>query len=220
MVDGLTEMFIERLNVWRNVGKNKELPKQIIIFRDGVSEGQYAQILEKEVPPLEAAFEKMYGARAKWPKLTVIIVGKRHHARFYPTKMEEASNSSNPLPGTVVDRGITNRIIFDFYLQAHDALQGTARPAHYVVLRDDNNFTANDLQNFTHKLCYLFNRASKAVSICPPAYYADLLAERGRCYLHKFLDHGLGSQGGAAYDRQNDWSSAIHPNIRDTTWYV
>ena len=26
---------------------------------------------------------------------------------------------------------------WDFFLQAHDCLQGTARPAHYVVLRND-----------------------------------------------------------------------------------
>ena len=26
---------------------------------------------------------------------------------------------------------------WDFFLQAHDCLKGTARPAHYVVLRND-----------------------------------------------------------------------------------
>lgn len=26
---------------------------------------------------------------------------------------------------------------WDFFLQAHDCIQGTARPAHYVVLRND-----------------------------------------------------------------------------------
>ena len=37
-------------------------------------------------------------------------------------------------------------------------------------------------------LCYLYGRATKAVSICPPAYYADILCERGRCYLQKYIN--------------------------------
>ncbi|KAJ6588319.1 hypothetical protein B0H19DRAFT_203261 [Mycena capillaripes] len=33
----------------------------------------------------------------------------------------------------------------------------------------------------------MFARATKAVSLVSPAYYADLACERGRCYLHKLL---------------------------------
>jgi eukaryotic translation initiation factor 2C len=84
-----------------------------------------------------------------------------------------------------VDRGITTRGVFDFYLVAHQAIKGTARPAHYIVLRDQNNFKADTIQRFTHELCYTFARATCSVSLCPPAYYADILCERGRSYLHR-----------------------------------
>jgi eukaryotic translation initiation factor 2C len=33
----------------------------------------------------------------------------------------------------------------------------------------------------------MFARATKAVSLVSPAYYADLACERGRCYLHEML---------------------------------
>ena len=61
------------------------------------------------------------------PKFTIVIVGKRHHTRFYPTSPEHAdvNHGYNPLPGTVVDRGITMPKGRDFYLQAHAALKGT-----------------------------------------------------------------------------------------------
>lgn len=52
----------------------------------------------------------------------------------------------------MVDRGCTTAREFDFFLVAHAGIQGTCRPAHYVVLRDGNNFTANELQNM---VCFL-----------------------------------------------------------------
>jgi hypothetical protein len=43
----------------------------------------------------------------------------------------------------VVDRHVTGygEGIWDFYLQPHKVLQGTAKPAHYVVLKDEIGFT-------------------------------------------------------------------------------
>lgn len=46
MIDELTEMMVERLMVFRE--RRKTLPKRIIIFRDGVSEGQFLTVLEHE----------------------------------------------------------------------------------------------------------------------------------------------------------------------------
>lgn len=65
--------------------------------------------------------------RLEPPKITIVIVGKRHHTRFYPTDENDADKKHgfNPFPGTVVDRGITMQKGFDFYLQAHAALKGT-----------------------------------------------------------------------------------------------
>jgi eukaryotic translation initiation factor 2C len=40
----------------------------------------------------------------------------------------------------------------------------------------------------------MFARATKAVSLAAPAYYADLACERGRAYLHSLL-HGI-TEGG------------------------
>lgn len=42
--------------------------------------------------------------------------------------------------------------IVDFFLQAHTALQGTAKPSHYVVIYDEMNLGAEELQTITHHL--------------------------------------------------------------------
>ena len=42
----------------------------------------------------------------------------------------------------MIDRHVTGygERIWDFYLQAHKVLQGTAKPAHYVVLKNEIGF--------------------------------------------------------------------------------
>lgn len=35
-----------------------------------------------------------------------------------------------------------------------EILQGTSRPAHYHVLWDENNFSADEIQSLTNNLCY------------------------------------------------------------------
>ena len=43
-------------------------------------------------------------------------------------------------------------LIVDFFLQAHTALQGTAKPSHYVVILDEMKLGAQELQTITHHL--------------------------------------------------------------------
>jgi len=219
MVSALKEMVVERLECWQKFN-NRQLPKKIVIYRDGVSEGQYPLVLRHELSAFHQAFEQVYKGQ-EWPKVAIIVVGKRHHTRFYPTNAADADQrSANPLPGTVVDRGIAGKILHEFWLQAHQGLQGTARPAHYVVIKDDIGFGADALEQLTHHLCYMFNRAPKAVSICPPAYYADLLCERGRAYLYSTLQENVGSDDGSYNPANAEWTDGVHANLKDSTWYI
>jgi len=128
--------------------------------------------------------------------------------------------TGNPMPGTVVDRGVTSHYLWDFFLQAHKGLQGTARPAHYIVLKDELNFSQDALESFVHRICYSFSRATKAVSICPPAYYADLICERGRMYLYSTLNENQ-SASGSAYNAQTaEWTQGVHSRLTEKTFYV
>ncbi len=241
MVADLEEMFKSRLLLWRTL--NKVLPQNILVYRDGVSEGQYQIVLEEELPLLRNACVKLYPPKEK-PAITLIIVGKRHHVRFYPTRADEADqNSWNCKSGTVVDRGVTEVRPWHFYLQAHACLKGTARSAHYYVLVDEifrarakkntdptQKNAADALEQLTHNLCYLFGRATKAVSICPPAYYADLLCERSRLYLSRFFDPSMPTvapAGPSAGERNPAMPAAtraadytIHPRLKDTMFYI
>lgn len=100
----------------------------------------------------------------------MVVVGKRHHVRFFPQRPDEADRSGNCPAGTVVDRDITHPTEFDFYLQSHSGLLGTSRPAHYNVLYDENNFTPDSLQALSFALCHVYARSTRSVSIPAPVY--------------------------------------------------
>ncbi|RUS34172.1 Piwi domain-containing protein [Jimgerdemannia flammicorona] len=114
------------------------------------------------------------------PTITFVIVQKRHHARFFPMRKQDADRTGNCLPGTVVETTITHPFEFDFceplpictfILNYEFSMECTSRPCHYHVLHDENNFTPDSLQDLTYKLCYLYGRATRAVSIVPPGTF-------------------------------------------------
>ena len=183
------------------------------------------------------------------PKLTIVICGKRHHTRFYPTERRDAAHDGNPKPGTVVDRGVTAVYDFDFFLQgdycslklfislmsrflAHGGLQGTTKPTHYYVVHDEIGFSADNLQGLTNALSYMFARATKAVSLVSPAYYADVACERGRCYLRKLLQGHIGdgtTASGSASTNEADvmkeaqalWHGGVNSDkLKNTMFYL
>ncbi|KAK3711193.1 hypothetical protein LTR37_009786 [Vermiconidia calcicola] len=178
--------------------QNKKLPSNVLYYRDGVSDSQYALVRHHEVGAIRKAFVQARAkARiitpAKAINITTVVVTKRHHTRFYPQAMDAKSitKSGNCLPGTVVDAGITSPYYSDFFLLSQNVPEknyATARPAHYFVLENGMKLTPRDLQDFTFNLCHTYGRSNTAVSYAPPAYYADRLCERGRLYLQPLQD--------------------------------
>lgn len=85
---------------------------------------------------------------------------------------------------------------------------------------------ANGIQELTHEMCYMFGRATKAVSICPPAYYADIVCTRQRAYMPDLFSDtsDTASVGGASSTSRggfgNDISKTVHPNLRNSMYYI
>ena len=81
-------------------------PHRIIIYRDGVSEGQLMYVLQHELTAIREAcimLEPEYK-----PGITFIVVQKRHHTRLFCSDKKEQSGKSGNIPaGTTVDIGIT-----------------------------------------------------------------------------------------------------------------
>lgn len=125
------------------------------------------------------------------------MASKRHHIRFFPGAAGD--KSQNPHPGTLVEKDVTHPFEYDFYLNSHSAIQGTARPTHYHVLMDEIGMSANELQNMIYEHSYQYMRSTTPVSLCkyckyphrfshlltvkvPAVYYAHLASNRARAH--------------------------------------
>ncbi|CAI7996150.1 Protein argonaute-2 (Fragment) [Geodia barretti] len=162
-------------------------PHRIIFYRDGVSEGQFQQVLQHELRSVREACMKLEDDYE--PGITFIVVQKRHHTRLFCADHKDMVGRSGNIPaGTTVDVGITHPNEFDFYLCSHAGVQGTSRPSHYHVLWDDNGFSADELQCLTYQLCHTYVRCTRSVSYPAPAYYAHLVAFRARYHLQERED--------------------------------
>lgn len=181
-------------------------PHRIIFYRDGVSEGQFSQVLLYEMDAIRKACASL--EEGYMPPVTFIVVQKRHHTRLFPAD-NQTDRSGNIQPGTVVDTKICHPTEFDFYLNSHAGIQGTSRPTHYHVLFDENRFTADALQILTNNLCYTYARCTRSVSIVPPAYYAHLAAFRARYYIEGDTSDGASSAGRGGGHFQ------VLPNVHD-----
>ncbi|KAL5969320.1 Protein argonaute-2 [Taenia solium] len=199
-------------------------PARIIYYRDGVSEGQFSNVLNHELRAIREACVRL--ELEYQPGITFVVVQKRHHTRlFCADKKDQMGRSGNIPAGTTVDHVITHPTEFDFYLCSHAGIQGTSRPSHYHVLWDDNNFSADDLQNLTYQLCHTYVRCTRSVSIPAPAYYAHLVAFRARYHLvEKEIDSGEGSQKSGNSDERTPTAMmravTVHPETLRVMYFA
>ncbi|CAF1174819.1 unnamed protein product [Rotaria sordida] len=177
IIKDLDKMLVELLQLFARSCGNR-LPNKIVFYRDGVDDGQYQKVLDNEVAKIKQAFRTIYVNRTQ-PKLTFIIVKKRHNTRFF---VYDGQGTKNVEAGTVVDQQIIHPSQFDFYLCSQAALMGTSRPALYHILHDEIGFTSDEIQQLTYWLCHTDARCSKAVSIPAPVHYAHLAAYASRTF--------------------------------------
>lgn len=183
MISDFDQILKEHLEYFEK--QRKRLPDVILYFRDGVSEGQFQQVLTIELNAMYRGCQE-YKQGYK-PKITFIVVQKRHHTRFFPPANSglgrDDHRNNNVPPGTIVDNEITHPNETQFYLVSHQSIQGVARPTKYCLLRDDSGFPIDELQTITYNLCHFFARCTRSVSYPAPTYYAHLAAARGRVYI-------------------------------------
>uniref|UniRef100_A0A914PD29 Piwi domain-containing protein n=1 Tax=Panagrolaimus davidi TaxID=227884 RepID=A0A914PD29_9BILA len=133
-------------------------PDNLIIFRNGCSEGQFRMALSTELPFATGAIRDLQSDA----KVTFVVPYRTHNLRFilenaYP---QMRPPEQNVRPGTIVDTVFVHPSYNEFYLNPHVALQGTVKAHHHynfnllMYLHDDDDLSNDAVQLLCYTLCF------------------------------------------------------------------
>ena len=134
--------------------KNKNAPKGIVIYRQGVSL-QQKEFLKTEIQQIDSV------CKTKNILYYYILVNTKTTFKFF-----EKSNKgySNPGSGLLVIDGVTNRNYFEFYIQPQEVTQGSATPTCFHVAYGNLNFPEM-IPKFTYDLCHIYSNWQGTIRI-------------------------------------------------------
>ncbi|GMT36322.1 hypothetical protein PFISCL1PPCAC_27619, partial [Pristionchus fissidentatus] len=218
----LVEPFKARIDeFYKKTGK---VPKHFIIYRDGVSDTQFKKACYEETEALERAIES-FSINREDVTMTYICAKKRHHTRFFAANMSKALDvkkqpGGNTPPGLLIEKTITSRNTFDFFLQSHYGNLGTASPTHYTVLKDDWKPSVSFWQTVVFAHCFGNSRCPKPLSIPIPLHYAHHAAKRAKNNFDHFRDHAapedyFRSTEDLAREQMEHEAVTIHRNLKE-----
>ncbi|XP_011301414.1 protein aubergine [Fopius arisanus] len=163
----LATNMVKAIAAYREVNGGN-IPSHIIVYRDGVGEGQIPFVFDHEVKHVRDAISKLYANPAQ-VKLGYVLVTKRINTRFFQGKR-------NPLPGTVVDSVVTNPAKYDFFLISQGVKQGTVSPTSYSVIYDTTGLDADKMQLLAYKMTHIYFNCSTTMRVPAPVQFAHKLA--------------------------------------------
>ena len=152
--------FIEEaIQAYKN--KNKEIPKSIIIYRQGVSL-QQKTFLKEEIKQIEEV------CKTKNILFYYILVNTKTTFKFFE-KYEDEENEGeeyycNPESGLLILDGVTNRNYFEFYIQPQYVTEGSATPTCFHVAYGNLN-NPEMIPKFTFDLCHIYSNWQGTVRI-------------------------------------------------------
>ncbi|CAK8693256.1 unnamed protein product [Clavelina lepadiformis] len=173
VIDGLKHCFTESIKKFYEA--NQALPERIVIYRDGVGDGQLRHVSEYEMPQLESCFhmfDNIHGQTYS-PKLSVVVVSKRINIRYFVVQNRAMGN---PPPGTVLDHTATRANWHDFFLISQHVRQGTVSPSHYIVVGGHEHLKADHMQRLSYKMTHMYYNWPGTVRVPAPCQYAHKLA--------------------------------------------
>ena len=153
MLQFCVSSFLEEA-ITQYYSKNQKKPKNIIIYRQGVSDN-YINILNDEVTQIEQ-FCKKNGILFYY-----ILVNTRTTFKFF-----EKFNDHyyNPGAGLLVIDGITHQDKFEFYIQPQQVTGGSATPTRFHVAYGNMDFP-EIIPKFTYDLCHIYSNWQGTVRI-------------------------------------------------------
>ena len=159
---------------------NKTYPKGIIIYRQGVS-FQQKEFLKNEVINIQKVCEKN--------KLLYeyILVNTKTTYKFFE---KDKGGYKNPDGGLLVLSGVTNRDLFEFYIQPQQVTGGSATPSCFTVAYGNMDFP-EIIPKLTFDFCHLYSNWQGTVRVPHVLKLAEKLSKMTAKYTNAELHKNL-----------------------------
>jgi aubergine-like protein len=161
-------------------GLNKQLPGGIIIYRQGVS-FQQKEFLDNEVINIQKVCDKN-----KIPYEYILVNTKTTYKFFEKNKNEY----KNPEGGLLVINGVTNRNLFEFYIQPQQVTGGSATPSCFTVAYGNMNYP-QIIPKLTFDLCHLYSNWQGTIRVPHVLKSAEKLSKMTAKYTVEELNKEL-----------------------------
>ena len=159
---------------------NKRLPGSIIIYRQGVSL-QQKEYLSGEVLNIQKVCDEnkiLY---------EYILVNTKTTYKFFEKKKNDYIN---PEGGLLVINGVTNRNLYEFYIQPQQVTGGSATPSCFTVAYGNMNFP-EIIPKLTFDLCHLYSNWQGTVRVPNVLKAAEKLSKMTAKYIGEELNDKL-----------------------------
>jgi len=198
IIDALKVAFMQALI--RYFEANNRFPATVVVYRDGVSDGQMDVVANHESVQFMNTFRmadqssssdmststtSSADLRKKIrsimpenynPQFVYIVVQKRISTRIMMKR--PGGQYENPPPGTVLDHTVTRYQFKDFFLVPQAVNQGTVTPTHMVLAHEHgDNLSPDVVQKLSYKLTHMYFNWPGTVRVPAPCQYAHKLVD-------------------------------------------
>ncbi|KAL4438115.1 hypothetical protein ABPG74_016894 [Tetrahymena malaccensis] len=153
---------------------NKILPEEIIIYRQGLGEGQIQQSLQQEIKAIQNGF-KNYKAQYN-PRFAFFQVNKKVGQKFYQQSSRESEGIINPTSGTIVASEVVHNN-FEFFMAAQNCNSGVCTPTKYTCLYNSTNLKEDQFWQITYFQTFNYYNWQGPVRVPAAMKYAEKLAK-------------------------------------------
>ncbi|KAI6232925.1 hypothetical protein M3Y99_00979800 [Aphelenchoides fujianensis] len=187
IVQGLEKTVHRALLDYKQRSERKAWPSHIVVYRAGVSDGEFRHVTAVEKGGFKRAFATIKKENADFNPGFTMLICQRNTMRVFPAQQPTPGRSGrlsdadkNVRPGTLLAKDVVSPNMEQFVL----GIIGTARPTVYSVVVDEapggRRLERAELHNLTFALCHLHGGVLGSVSRPTFLFHAGALAKRGR----------------------------------------
>ncbi|KAL4483007.1 hypothetical protein ABPG74_019033 [Tetrahymena malaccensis] len=170
------------------VKNTKSLPAEVIVYRQGLGEGQIQQSFDLEIKAIQNGFNNFKQGFS--PRLAFFQVNRKIGQKFYQQPSAEKMEIQNPASGTIVASDIIHNN-FEFYMAAQNCNSGVCTPTKYTCLYNNTNLKEDQIWQLTYYQTFNYYNWQGPVRVPAAMKYAEKLAKFVSDNLHDIAHENL-----------------------------